>query len=185
MIYNNWIWNVGYAFNGISGSAYGIRANFAGMLIFNNILWGFAVKGGSNTRGIDASVYQTVTAFQSKFFNNTIWVDDAIINAHFGGATSNFTFFENLTADGTLSQPTANFTNDFLGPSVTLNPTSDASTNANANAGFGPGSSFLLKAGSVHINAAVTLDSVNRTIDATGISVPRGGGTDRGAYEFI
>jgi hypothetical protein len=184
-IFNNWIWNVGYAFNGVSGSAYGIRANFAGMLVFNNVLWGFAVKGGGNTRGIDASVYQTVTTFASTFFNNTVWVDDAIVNAHFGGATDDFFFFENITADGTLSQGTGNFTNDFIGPSVTLNPTSDSSTNSRADAGFGPGSAFLLKAGSSHINSVVTTDPVHRTTDASGISVPRGPTSDRGAYEFV
>lgn len=183
-IYNNWIWNVGYAFNGVSGMAYGIRANMCGMLTFNNVMWGFAVKGGSNTRGIDANVYQTVTAFASTFFNNTIWVDDSITNAVAGGTSDDFYFFENITYDGSLSQATGNFTNDFIGPAVVINPTTDATANSSADAGIGPGSAFMLKTGSSHINSVVDLDPLHRTTDASGLSVPIGAGTDKGAYEF-
>lgn len=183
-IYNNWIWNIGYAFNGVSGMANGIRANMCAMLVFNNVMWSFAVKGGGNTRGIAADVYQNVTAYATTFFNNTIWVDDSITNGVFAGS-DDFYFFENLTADGALGQATANFTNDFIGPSVTLNPTSDSVPNASADSGLGPGSAFLLKTGSSHINAAVTTDYNHRTTDASGIAVPTGLASDRGAYEYV
>lgn len=184
-IYNNWIWNVGYAFGGVSGMANGIRANMCSMLVFNNTIWGCAVKGGGNTRGIDANVYQTVTTYPSTFFNNTIWVDDAITNTVAPSTSHNFFFFENLTADGTLGQTTATFTSDFIGPSVALNPTSDATPNATADSGLGPGSAFLLKATSSSINSVVTTDVTHRTTDASGISVPQNGVSDRGAYEYV
>lgn len=183
-IYNNWIWNVGYAFGGISPMAIGIRANMCGMLVYNNVIWSCAVKGGGNTKGIDANVYQNVTNYASTFFNNTIWVNPSITNVVFTGS-DDFFFFENMTNDGALSQHTATFTNDFVGPSVTVNPTSDSSTNANADSGLGPGSAFLLKGTSAAINAVTTTDVTHRTTDATGISVPQNGVGDRGAYEFI
>lgn len=183
-IYNNWIWNVGYAFNAVSGMAQGIRANFSAMLVYNNVIWSCAVKGGGNTRGIDASVYANVSAYASTFFNNTIWVDDAIVNSVVSGS-DDFYFFENITNDGTLGQATGNFTNDFIGPSIAVNPTTDAGSNSAADAGYGPGSAFLLKAGSGHINTVVTTDPAHRTTDATGIAIPVGGTADRGAYEYI
>lgn len=183
-IYSNWIWNVGYAFGGVSGMAYGIRANMCGMLVFNNVMWSFAVKGGGNTRGIDATVYQNVTNYASTFFNNTIWVDDAIVWSNVSGS-SDFYFFENMTADGSMGQHTATFTNDFIGPSVTLNPGSDAVPNSTADSGSGPGSAFVLKGTSGAINVVTTTDPVHRTVDITGVSVPRNGVGDRGAYEFI
>jgi hypothetical protein len=182
-IWSNWIWNVGYAFNGISGMANGIRANFAGMLVFNNIIWGLAVKGGGNTRGIDANVYQNVAAFATIFFNNTIWANTAFTNTVFSG-TDDFYFFENLTSDGSQGQSIATLAADFIGPIPAINPTSDATTGATANTGVGPGSGFLLRSSSSHINVVVTTDN-HRTTDATGISVPRNGVADRGAYEFV
>lgn len=183
-IYSNWLWNIGYAFNAVSGMAQGIRANMAGMLVFNNVIWSCAVKGGSNTRGIDANVYATVTAFASTFFNNTIWVDDAITNTVVTGA-DDFYFFENITYDGSLSQGTANFTNDFVGPAVAINPTSESGPNFSADSGLGPGSAFLLKPGSSHINSAVTTDYLHRSVDASGIGLPVGPASDRGAYEYV
>jgi hypothetical protein len=182
-IHSNWIWNIGYAFNNISGLAMGIRANLPNMLIYNNVIWSCAVKGGGNTRGIDANVYTDVNNFATIYFNNTIWVDDAITNTVVAGA-DDFFFFENLTADGSLGQGTATLANDFVGPIPTLNPTTPSGTSSTADSGLGPGSGFILKTGSGHINTVVTTDS-HRTTDITGISVPRFGIADRGAYETL